>query len=366
MSSEFGRRVRVSVFGESHGEAIGAVISGLPAGEKIDMEELAAFMERRAPGGRLVSPRKETDEICFLSGVKGGVIEGTPICLVIRNENADAAAYDALCGVPRPGHADYTAFVKYRGYADMRGGGHFSGRLTAPICAAGGIAMQILRRRFGVNVGAHLLSVGEIRDASFDPVRVCAGDFEAVRGRTLPVVNQDIIPQISEKIAALADIGDSVGARVECAVTGLSAGLGGPLFGGIEGLMAGAIFAIPAVKAVSFGAALSSCAEAVGSEFNDAYSSTENGKIVTETNNCGGLLGGITTGMPVIFTAELKPTPTVRVPQRSVRPDSGEAVTIEAGGRHDPCIGIRAVPVVEAVAALVCLDLLMEGNNTWN
>ncbi len=358
MSSILGEKLRVSVFGESHGAAVGAVADGFPAGEAIDENELKAFMRRRQGGGPLSTPRKEADEVEFLSGVFDGKTTGTPLCAVIRNADARSRDYEKLRDLPRPGHADYTAFLKWDGQADMRGGGHFSARLTAPLCAVGGVAKQILERK-GVFLGAHLMEVAGETDDAF-PLYPTAALFREVAGKDFPVLSDEAGARMRREIESAAAEKDSVGGVVECCVTGVMGGLGGPLFGGVEGALARALFGIPAVKGVEFGAGFSA-ARLRGSENNDAFCLDGQGNIRTETNRAGGILGGITNGMPLVVRAAFKPTPSIAREQRTVRLSAGEEAPLTITGRHDPCVAHRAVPVVEAVAALVILDLILEG-----
>ena len=338
MSSEFGSLLKISVFGQSHGRAIGVVVDGLPAGEAIDLEELNAFLARRKPGkSPLSTARREADAPVFLSGLENGVTCGAPLCAVIENGDQHSSDYDALQDKPRPGHADYTAFVK-------RGGGHFSGRLTAPLCIAGGIAKQILSRR-GVYVGAHLQSVGTVADALF-PLRPTKELFDAVAAKPFPVLDDQAGERMQALILEARKNLDSVGGVVECAATGLPAGLGEP---------------IPAVKGVEFGDGFAA-ARSRGSENNDPFV-MEDGRVQTETNHAGGILGGITSGMPIVLRTAMKPTPSIAQPQRTVSLSAGENAELVIHGRHDPCIAHRAVPVVEAVTAAVLLDLLLEGHH---
>lgn len=360
MSSEFGNLLKISVFGQSHGKAIGVVVDGLPAGEAIDLEELNAFLARRKPGkSPLSTARKESDAPVFLSGLENGVTCGAPLCAVIENSDQHSSDYTELRDKPRPGHADYTAFVKWGGQADMRGGGHFSGRLTAPLCIAGGIARQILARR-GVYVGAHLWSVGTERDTPF-PLRPTRELFEAVAAKPFPVLDDQAGERMQSLILEARQAQDSVGGVIECAATGMPAGLGDPMFGGVENRLASALFGIPAVKGVEFGDGFAA-ARAHGSENNDPFI-MEGGRVAAETNHAGGILGGITSGMPVVLRTAMKPTPSIARPQRTVSLSAGADTELVIHGRHDPCIAHRAVPVVEAVTAAVLLDLLLEGNH---
>ena len=360
MSSEFGNILKISIFGQSHGKAIGVNIDGLPAGEPIDLEELNAFLDRRKPGKNpLSTQRKEADLPEFLSGLENGVTCGAPLCAVIYNSDQHSSDYSELQDKPRPSHADYTAWVKWGGQADMRGGGHFSGRLTAPLCIAGGIAKQILARR-GVYVGAHLSSVGTENDSAF-PLRPTAVLFDEVAAKPFPVLDDRAGERMQALILEARQNLDSVGGVIECAAVGIPAGLGDPMFDGIENRLAAALFGIPAVKGVEFGLGFGS-ARLHGSENNDPFT-VENGQIVTETNRAGGILGGITTGMPITLRVAIKPTPSISQAQRTVSLSAKEPAELVIRGRHDPCIDHRAVPVVEAVTATVLLDLLLEGHH---
>lgn len=360
MSSEFGKLLRVSVFGQSHGRAIGVNIDGLPAGEAVDLEALQAFLDRRRPGrDPLSTPRKETDQAIILSGLADGVTCGAPLCAIMENTDQHSQDYRELAEKPRPGHADYTAWVKWAGQADMRGGGHFSGRLTAPLCIAGGIAQQILARR-GIHVGAHLRSVGTAEDLPF-PLHPTADLFAQVAAKAFPVLDDQAGAQMQAQILEARQAQDSVGGVIECAAIGLPPGLGDPMFEGLENRLAAALFGIPAVKGVEFGAGFAA-ARLRGSVNNDPFT-VEDGRIVTESNQSGGILGGITTGMPVVLRVAMKPTPSISRPQQTVALSAGEPAELVVKGRHDPCIAHRAVPVVEAVTATVLLDLLLEGNH---
>ena len=348
MSSEFGKILKVSVFGQSHGTAIGVNIDGLPAGETIDLEELQRFLDRRRPGkSPLSTARKEGDVPEFLSGLENGKTCGAPLCAIIRNSDQHSSDYAELADKPRPGHAD------------MRGGGHFSGRLTAPLCIAGGIAKQILARR-GIYVGAHLDSVGTACDEHF-PLYPTKELFEEIAAKPFPALSDNDGARMQDVILAAKNALDSVGGVIECAAIGLPAGLGDPMFDGVENRLAAALFGIPAVKGVEFGAGFNAAARR-GSENNDAFT-VENGRISAATNRSGGILGGITTGMPLVLRAAFKPTPSIAKEQRTVSLSRMENTNLTIHGRHDPCIAHRAVPVVEAVTATVLLDLLLEGNH---
>jgi chorismate synthase len=327
MSSSYGKWVRISIFGQSHSEAIGVTIDGLPAGIRIDMAELQRFMNRRAPGqSRYSTPRKEADRPEFISGLVEDITCGAPLTALIRNTNTKSKDYDNIRDIPRPGHADLTAHIKYRGFEDVRGGGHFSGRLTAPLCVAGGIFKQILQRK-GIEIDARIVEIG---GNSEDPYA------EIDRAR------EDL---------------DSVGGIVECRVTGVPAGIGDPMFDGVENTIAQTVFAIPAVKGIEFGAGFSA-AGMRGSQNNDPFYMDEDGKIRTRSNNSGGILGGITNGMEIVFRCAFKPTPSIAKPQDSISWSTGKDAVLEIKGRHDPCIVPRALPCVESAAALALINLM--------
>ncbi|MCL2181156.1 MAG: chorismate synthase [Treponema sp.] len=358
MSSHFGRKIKISIFGQSHSPAIGVSIDGLPAGIKIDMDELRAFLRRRAPGQNDISTaRAESDEPEILSGLSGGVTCGAPLAVVMRNNDARSSDYRETRDIPRPSHADYTAHVKFNGFNDVSGGGHFSGRLTAPLCAAGGICLQILRG-IGIHTGAHIVQIGGAKDAAFDPVNVSAADFEKIKNNALPALNPEAGEAIRLEIIKAKEKGDSVGGIIECAVTGLPAGLGDPMFDGVENRIAAVVFGIPGVKGIEFGGGFAGVARN-GSEFNDSFF-VDGGKIKTRTNNSGGILGGITNGMPVIFRAAFKPTPSIGMEQESVSLPRMENAALQVKGRHDPCIVPRAVPCVEAAAAIALYDAYLD------
>ena len=358
MSSTWGNKIKISVFGQSHAEAIGVCIDGLPAGERVDREELQRFMQRRAPGRSKVStPRREADEVKILCGLVEDVTCGAPLAAIIENTNTRSKDYEFLKETPRPAHADYPAQVKYGGFQDVRGGGHFSGRLTAPLCIAGGICLQILARK-GIEIAAHISAVGDVQDEGFDPMGLSREYLDRLRGADFPTLSAEKGEEMRALILAASAEGDSVGGTVECIVTGLPVGLGGPLFGGLDGKIASAIFGIPAVKGIEFGAGFGA-AEMKGSENNDPYT-VKDGKIQTLSNNAGGILGGISTGMPLLFKTAFKPTPSITKPQQSVRLSTLEETELRVVGRHDPCIVPRAVPVVEAVTAIALLDALLE------
>ena len=356
MSFKIGSRLELSLFGESHGAAIGAVCCGFPAGEKIDFDALKHFVSLRSPGKAYSSKRVEADEFEILSGLNGDVTTGAPLCAVISNTDARPQDYKTDSFIPRPGHADFTAHIKWNGFADLTGGGHFSGRLTAPLCVMGGIALQMLKRR-DVRVFAHVLMAGNIWDDRLPLIP--DDDLLNVLDCPLPVINQDAKKAMLNAVKSIKDSSDSVGGIAECAVTGLEAGLGGYETQGVESRLARALFAIPAVKGVEFGSGFDG-ARLLGSQNDDEFFISD-GSIKTRTNNCGGILGGITTGMPVTMCVAFKPTPTIGLPLNSVDILNKCAAVSQVSGRHDPCIVPRGVHAVKAVAALCALDLLLEG-----
>ena len=367
MATDFGSRIRMTVFGQSHAPAVGVVLEGIPAGERIDPDELQAFLARRAPGqSALTTARKEADIPEFLSGIVDGVTCGSAITAVIRNSDTRSADYANLKVIPRPGHADYPAFVKYDGNNDIRGGGQFSARLTAPLCIAGGILLQMLSRR-GISIGAHIAEIAGIPDDPFDPLgygkcglpaaSANAAFFDDRARKPFPVLNDEAGAAMQEAILAAKKDGDSVGGIVECMITELDAGLGDPLYGSFEGLLSQAVFGIPAVKGIEFGAGFGA-ARLRGSQNNDPYCLDSAGEIRTATNNHGGILGGLTSGMPVLFRAAFKPTPSIAKPQRSVDLLKSEETELVINGRHDPCVVPRAVPCVIAAAAVAAAQLL--------
>ena len=355
MSSMYGNKIKLSIFGQSHGPAIGMTMDDVPAGLPVDLEELQCFLNRRAPGQQdYATPRREEDRPEFLSGIVDGYTCGAPISAIIRNNNTRSKDYSDLKDCPRPGHADYTAQVKYGGFQDVAGGGHFSGRLTAPLCIAGGLCKQWLEAK-GVQIGAHIVAIGGVKDepSHFDWVNP---QLDLI-GTDFPVHNSEAGKKMREAIASARADGDSVGGIIECIVTGLPAGIGDPMFGGMESRIAQIVYGIPAVKGLSFGSGFTG-SHLRGSENNDAFSVID-GKVVTTSNHCGGILGGITTGMPIVFEVAIKPTPSIVKPQQSISLSTMENKTLEIKGRHDPCIVPRAVPVVEAAAAIAVFDALI-------
>ena len=361
MEYSAGENIKITIFGESHSPEIGVTIDGFPVGFEIDEESLAAFMARRAPGkDEFSTQRKEADKVVFLSGLTNGKTDGTTIRAVIYNSNQRSKDYSELNDKPRPGHADYTAKMKYGKDYDVKGGGHFSGRLTAPLCIAGGICMQWLESK-GITVGAHIASVHGIDDKKFDSVNITAEELTALKGKPFTCIDDGAAEKMKAEILAAKNDCDSVGGAVECAVVGLPVGVGGPMFSGIESKISLNVFGIPAVKGIEFGAGFEST-ELFGSENNDEFYFDENGTVKTRTNNCGGILGGISNAMPLIFRVAFKPTPSIYKTQNTVSLEAKENTTLNIVGRHDPCIVQRAVPVVEAAAALTIADMMIGEN----
>ena len=350
MSSSYGENLRLTIFGQSHSDAIGVTVEGLPSGFAIDMAALQAFLDRRAPGrDKNSTTRCEADMPEFLSGLTGNTTCGAPLTAIIRNTNTRSKDYSELERKPRPGHADYTACVKYGPSRDYAGGGHFSGRLTAPLCIAGGICLQLLARE-GITVRARIRSVADVEDD--------APFTESVTHKPFPTVSDEAGEAMQQRIAAAKESLDSVGGVVECIVEGAPVGLGDPMFNGMENRIAQAVFAIPAVKGVEFGDGFE-VAKRRGSENNDPFR-VEDGRVVTATNHCGGILGGITTGQPLVVRAAFKPTPSIGTEQDTVDLRTMENTKLTIHGRHDPCIVHRAVPCVEAAVAIAVYDAYLQ------
>lgn len=343
------------IFGESHGPAIGVTISGIPSGLEIDFEEISRELSRRATGKNALSTaRKEKDEIKILSGLFEGKTCGTPLCAII--ENVDTRSKDYQNDLPRPGHADYAAHLRYEGHNDYRGGGHFSARLTAPLVFAGALAKQILAQR-GVYIGAHIASVYGIEDTIVDNTNPESAALRAVAKKEFPTISDSAGERMRAAILAAREQGDSVGGSIECFALGIPAGLGCPDFGlNVEGIISKHIFAVPAVKAIAFGAGFR-FAQMRGSEANDAFF-WEDDVVKTRTNNSGGINGGITNGMPICFTVAMRPTPSISRPQETISIKGKTAAILEIHGRHDPCVVHRAVPVIEAASALAICEIL--------
>ena len=353
-----GNKLKVTVFGQSHAPAIGCVIDGLPAGFAPDMDRVAAFMARRAPGQNAWStPRKESDAPEILSGLVDGRTCGAPVAMVIHNGDQHSRDYSGLKRTPRPSHADYTAIIKYGENYDIRGGGQFSGRLTAPLCFAGAFALQLLEQR-GVTVAAHIGQIENIVDTPPDFASVSREDLEVLLHKPFPVFDDTAGMNMRQAIEAARMEQDSVGGVIRCFVLGLPAGVGEPMFGGVENRLAAALFGIPAVRGVSFGTGFAA-AGMRGSVHNDPFV-MEDGRVRTRTNHAGGVLGGITSGMPLVVNIAVKPTASISREQETVDLETKENSPLVIHGRHDPCIVPRAVPVAEAVTALMVLDMMLE------
>lgn len=350
-----GNKLSVSVYGQSHSQSIGAIIDGLPAGIEIDNEKVKKFMARRAPGhSSFATPRKEADAPNVLSGIANGKTCGAPLAIKIDNTNTKSQDYENLKVMPRPAHSDYAAFVKFDGNNDIAGGGQFSGRLTAPLCYAGAVCSQILEEK-GVVIKTHIYSIKDVKDEAFDLENLY--DDEIDFDPYFPVISRFSGEKMKTVISLAKESGDSVGGIIECAILGMPAGIGDPMFDGIENIIAKNIFGIPAVKGIEFGSGFAGT-EKYGSENNDDFT-TKDGKVMTKTNNHGGILGGITSGMPIVFRVAMKPTPSIAIPQTSVNLKTMKEEELAIHGRHDPCIVPRAVAAVEAVAAITALDLLL-------
>lgn len=362
MGSSYGHSLRVSIFGQSHSPAIGCTLEGLPAGIPIDIDTLQQFLNRRAPGqSKVATSRVEPDAPEVLSGITNGHTNGAPLAAIIRNTNTRSGDYRELRAKPRPGHADYPARVKYGNWHDVAGGGHFSGRLTAPLCIAGGIALQALAL-MGIEVVAHIAALGPkgIADESLNTLTLDETQLAALRTHAFPCISTDAAARMEHAILDAKANLDSIGGVIECAAYGMPVGVGDPMFDGIENRIAQIAFGIPAVKGVDFGAGFAA-AFLTGSDNNDPYR-MEADTIHPLSNNAGGMLGGITTGAPIIWQMAVKPTPSIGREQQTVDMDRGDNATLTVQGRHDPCIVPRAVPVAEAACAIALLDALLDDN----
>lgn len=358
MGSEFKMgNLSVSIFGESHGTAIGAVIGGLPGGFKLDFEEILEYMARRAPRKDGTSTmRSETDFPNIVSGAVDFVTTGTPLTVIIKNSDQHSADYKSVSHLARPGHADYTGYVRYSGANDLRGGGHFSGRITAPLVFAGAVADQILRSQ-GITTGAHIKSIRDVADQSFNPALITADTLLTVRNRYLPLIDTDMDAKMRAVIADARSELNSVGGVIECCTVGMPVGIGSPMFDGIENRISQLVFGVPAVKGIEFGAGFEAT-KLFGTENNDEFY-IDCGEIRTRTNNHGGILGGISSGMPIILRVAVKPTPSVSKPQRTVDYTTMTEEVLQIKGRHDPCIVPRAVPCIESAVNLALLSYLV-------
>ena len=359
MGANFGKNYRISLFGESHGTALGVNIDGIPAGTELDLEFISQEMKRRAPGrSKLTTPRVEKDEFEILSGFFDGRTTGTPLAMIVRNSNQRSKDYSELKRKPRPGHADWSGFNRYNGFNDIRGSGHFSGRITASLVFAGAIAKQILKEH-GILVAAHIKSVKDIEDRDFLESDITQENIDKLRNMTLPVLNEEIVEKIEKAVEKSREEKDSLGGIVEIMVTGLSAGIGDPYFESMESEISRMIFSVPATKGIEFGAGFG-ITKMTGYEANDEMYFDENGEIKSFTNNNGGIIGGITTGMPISFKVAIKPTASIEKAQKTVNLETKKNDILEVHGRHDPIIVPRAVPVLEAATAIVILDRVLE------
>lgn len=355
MSANWGHNIELSLFGESHGQAIGIVIGNLPAGVRLDMDAIRWYMKRRAPGqNKMSTPRQEKDEVQIVSGLLDGVTTGAPLCAMIQNSDQHSRDYSELKVKMRPGHSDYPAYVKYHGYNDVRGGGHFSGRLTAPLVFAGSVARQILQEK-GIVIGAHIKRIHNVEEPSF-PVDVDGDLLKQLSSQLYPVFDQQIFSQMQNEIEEARMHQDSVGGMIECAIINVPAGIGNPFFDSIESHLSSLLFSIPAVKSVSFGSG-EDITKMYGHEANDSYY-YQNGQVKTKTNHNGGITGGISNGMPIIVNVGIKPTPSISQLQQTVNVETQTDTQIQVKGRHDPCIVPRAVVVVESMVALAILDMI--------
>ena len=356
MSGMWGSNIKLSIFGESHGNAIGMNMDNLPSGFSLDMEEVMREMRRRAPGkNNLSTSRKESDVPEILSGYFEGRTTGTPLCAIIRNSDNKSKDYSKIKDVMRPGHGDYPGFVKYKGFNDYRGGGHFSGRITAPLVFAGAICKQILKEK-GIEIVAHIQSIGDVEDKSFLDCELDKEEIKSLKYEELPLINKNLEEKMKNEILNARKDGDSVGGVIECMILGIEAGVGNPFFDSVESTLAHLIFSVPSVKGIEFGRGFD-ITKMKGSNANDQYY-LQGKNIKTKTNNNGGISGGITNGMPVIFRVAIKPTPSIYKEQESINVSTMEETTLKIEGRHDPCIVQRAVPVIEGVSAIGILDLI--------
>lgn len=356
MSSSYGKIFKITLFGESHSAGIGVVIDGVPSGVELDMDEIMFEMSRRAPGkNEFSTPRDERDTPEILSGVFDGKTTGTPICAIIRNNNTKSKDYNSE--ILRPSHADFTGIVKYNGFNDYRGGGHFSGRLTAPLVFVGAIAKQIIKKE-NVEIYSHIKNIGNIYDSEINMAFPDISLLKELKKETLPFIDKSAEEKAKEEILFAKEQGDSVGGSIEAVICGVKAGVGSPFFDSVESKISSLLFSVPAVKSVEFGIGRD-FATMNGSVANDSFV-TDGKDILTKTNNNGGINGGITNGMPIVLTVGIKPTPSIAKEQETVNIKTKENIKTQIAGRHDPCIVQRAVPVIEAALAIAILDLILE------
>lgn len=353
MSGIFGDKLKISIFGESHGEAIGITINNLPSGIKLDMDFIEKEMARRAPGGRLATPRKEADKVEIISGLFNGITTGNPLTGIIYNSNTKSKDYELTKDLMRPSHSDFGYYVKQDGFNDYRGGGHSSGRITAPLVFCGAICKQLLLAK-GIKIAAHITSIKDVKDEKFSIDKI-ENQFNVLETKDIKVINDDISNKMLDTIENAMQNKDSVGGTIECAVMGLKPGVGDPFFDSIESTLAHLLFSVPAVKGVEFGLGFD-ITKMFGSECNDEFYYDENKNVRTKTNNNGGILGGISNGMPIVFSVAIKPTASIFKEQNTINVKTKENETITIKGRHDPCIALRAVPCIEAVAAIAMCE----------
>ncbi len=358
--SSWGKDIRISVFGESHGAGVGVVVDAPPPGVSLDMDRLLLQMKRRAPGrDKAATPRKEDDLPEILSGLQGNVTTGAPLCALIRNTNTRSQDYGNLLTSPRPAHADYTGYIRYHGFNDIRGGGHFSARLTAPLVFAGAVCRQILEKK-GISIAAHIASIGHICDSRFNETEIADELMQMLSESTFGLIDRTKESEMRALIEECRMDGDSIGGTIECAVKGMPAGVGSPMFEGVENVISSIVFGVPAVKGIEFGSGFAGSALR-GSQNNDAFY-YDGDQVRTRTNHHGGILGGISSGMPIIFRTAMKPTPSIAKEQHTVNLMDKTDTTLAIKGRHDPCIVVRAVPVIESVTAIALVNLLKDVN----
>lgn len=359
MNSIYQGNVSLSLFGESHGRAIGIVIDGFPPGFKIDFAEVTREMQRRKPGSSsLTTPRKESDAVEVVSGYFNDQTTGAPLCALIFTEDTRSKDYDALKDVVRPGHSDYSGFIHYKGANDYRGGGHFSGRLTAPLVFAGAICKQYLESQ-GVSIGSHILSIGSVEDRSFEAEDISIDKIKPLRKMAIPTLIEEVGVEMEAEILKAKKASDSIGGIIECLALGVKPGLGNPFFNSLESKLSSLFFSMPGVKGVSFGSGFK-LAKMLGSESNDPFYYQENQVVATKTNHNGGILGGLSTGMPIVTQIVLKATPSISQNQETINLKTREETNLKIEGRHDPCIVLRAVPVAESLMAIGILDAYLE------
>ncbi len=359
MGSTWGNQLKISIFGESHGNSVGVVIDGFPAGSDYDIEMISRELTRRAPGkNNLTTGRKEEENPVILSGIIDNKTTGAPICMMILNSDTQSKDYEQFRSIPRPGHSDYTGHVRYRGYNDIRGGGHFSGRLTAPLVFAGTLCKCFLRKNHNVEIFSHIYRIGDVFDYPIDPASIDSKLMKQLQMKEIPVFSDEAAVKINETIMNVKNDLDSIGGVIECAVTGAEPGIGSPIFQNVESRIASILYSVPAVKGVEFGLGFAAAGKR-GSEVNDCYA-MDDSMIRTKTNNSGGILGGITNGMPIIVRTAFKPTPSIGIEQTTLNLETLKTEDLKIRGRHDPCITLRAPAVVEAAVAVAMMDLYLE------